>query len=446
MGIFKAYDIRGLVPAELNEGIAEKIGRAAVAVLKAKCMVVTRDVRASGGNLAAAFIRGALAAGCDVLDTGLGTTPMSYFAVGATGTDAACMVTASHNPPEYNGFKFSGSGGSPVSYDTGLGQIEKLVAEGPLPSAPAPGTLLDKDIRAEYRQHLLKFAKELKPKRIAVDAGNGCAGLYFNYNVEGLPIELVPLFFEPDGRFPNHEPNPLKAENLRWLQQAVRSRGCDFGVAFDGDADRAMFTDERGEIIAPDLVTALLAPWMLRGEPVGSAVAYDLRSSWAVPEEIEAAGGAPVETRVGHSFIKAVLREKRAVYGGELSGHYYFRDNFCCDSGEIAFFVLWSLLSDAGRPLSELVKPLERYHASGEINFEVQDKDAALERLAKAFADGHSYFLDGISIKYADWHFNVRKSNTEPLLRLSLEAKTAEGLKANLERVRAVIEGRKGPA
>jgi phosphomannomutase len=185
---------------------------------------------------------------------------------------------------------------------------------------------------------------------------------------------------------------------------------------------------------------------MLRGEPVGSAVAYDLRSSWAVPEEIEAAGGAPVETRVGHSFIKAVLREKRAVYGGELSGHYYFRDNFCCDSGEIAFFVLWSLLSDAGRPLSELVKPLERYHASGEINFEVQDKDAALERLAKAFADGHSYFLDGISIKYADWHFNVRKSNTEPLLRLSLEAKTAEGLKANLERVRAVIEGRKGPA
>jgi phosphomannomutase len=368
---------------------------------------------------------------------------MSYFAVGATGTDAACMVTASHNPPEYNGFKFSGPGGSPVSYDTGLGQMEKLVAAGQLPSASQPGTLMDKDIRAEYRQHLLKFAKNLKPKKIAVDATNGCAGLYFNYIVEGLPMELVPLFFEPDGRFPNHEPNPLKAGNMRWLQEAVRKHRCDFGVAFDGDGDRAMFTDERGAIIPPDLVTALFAPWLLRGEAVGSAVAYDLRSSWAVPEEIEAAGGAPVETRVGHSFIKAVLREKNAVYGGELSGHYYFRDNFCCDSGEIAFFVLWSLLSDAGRPLSELVAPLKRYQASGEVNFEVRDKDAIIEKLAKTFADGHLYYLDGISVKYPDWHFNVRKSNTEPLLRLTLEAKTAEGLKSNFERVQAVIAGRR---
>ncbi len=440
MGIFKAYDIRGIVPKDLNEALAEKIGRAAAAVLKARSMVVVRDVRVTGEAISAAFIRGALAAGCDVTDLGAGTTPMSYFAVGSMGTDAACMVTASHNPPEYNGFKFSGPGGSPVSFDTGLGQMEKLVAEGKLPTAAKPGKLVRKDIRDEYRAHLLKFAKDLKPRKIAVDASNGSAGLYFKHIVAGLPIDLVELFFEVDGRFPNHEPNPLKAENMRWLQEAVREHKCDFGVAFDGDADRAMFTDEQGEIIPPDLMTALFAPWMLRGEPVGSAVAYDLRSSWAVPEEIEAAGGAPVETRVGHSFIKAVLRDKNAVYGGELSGHYYFRDNYCCDSGEIAFFILWSLLSDAGRPLGELVKPLRRYHASGEINFEVQDKDAAIERLAKDFADGHTYYLDGISVKYPDWHFNVRKSNTEPLLRLTLEARSAEGLSKNLARVKAVIE------
>jgi phosphomannomutase len=284
MGIFKAYDIRGIVPQELDEATAERIGRAAVAVLKAKSMVVTRDVRVSGEHISAALVRGTLAAGCNVIDTGPGTTPMSYFAVGALGTDAACMVTASHNPPEYNGFKFSGAGGSPVSYDTGIGQMERLLKEDSLPNAAQPGELVRRDISAEYREHLLKFAKGLKPKKIAVDATNGCAGLYFERIVAGLPIDLVPLFFEVDGRFPNHEPNPLKAENMRWLQEAVRRHNCDFGVAFDGDADRAMFTDERGEIIPPDLVTALFAPWMLRGEPVGSAVAYDLRSSWAVPE------------------------------------------------------------------------------------------------------------------------------------------------------------------
>ena len=235
---------------------------------------------------------------------------------------------------------------------------------------------------------------------------------------------------------------PLKAENTEQLQEAVRAEGCDFGVAFDGDGDRAVFIDGAGEIVSSDLITALFAPWLLRGERSGSAVVYDLRSSWAVPEEVAAAGGAPVESRVGHSYIKAVLREKNAVYGGELSGHYYFRDNFCCDSGEIAFFVLWSLLSEAGRPLGELVAPLRRYHASGEINFQVADKDAAIARIAKQFADGHLYYLDGISVKYPDWHFNVRKSNTEPLLRLTLEAKTRAGLDQHLARVRAVIEER----
>jgi phosphomannomutase len=352
------------------------------------------------------------------------------------------MVTASHNPPQYNGFKFSAAGARPVSSETGLAQMEELVVSGRLPAAAKPGALSSRELASDYREHLRRFAKGLKPMRIAVDTANGSVGPHFDYNAEGLPIDLVPLFFEPDGTFPNHEPNPLKAENMRFLQEAVLREKCDFGVAFDGDGDRAMFVDERGEIVPPDLATALFAPWLLRGEPVGSSVAYDLRSSWAVPEEIEAAGGAPVETRVGHSFIKAVLRDKNAVYGGELSGHYYFRENFCCDSGEIAFFVLWSLLSDAGRPLGELVKPLKRYHSSGEINFEVEDKDAIIAGIAREFADGHVYYLDGISVKYPDWHFNVRKSNTEPLLRLTLEARTAEGLSAHLERVRAIIGGR----
>jgi phosphomannomutase len=441
MALFKAYDVRGVVPDELNTQVAEKIGRAAVAVLKAKSMVVGRDVRTTGPEMAAAFARGVTAAGCDVIDIGSCTTPMNYFAVGSLGADGAAMVTASHNPPEYNGFKFSRAEARPVSGDSGLKDMETLVFEGPLPpDAAKPGTVSARDIASEYREHLLKFARGLKPAKIAVDTANGAVGPHFKSYTAGLPLDLVPLFFEPDGTFPNHEPNPLKAENMKWLQQAVRENGCDFGAAFDGDGDRAMFVDDRGEIVSSDLVTALLAPWMLRNERSGSAVVYDLRSSWAVPEEIEAAGGAPVESRVGHSFIKAVMRDKGAVFGGELSGHYYFRDNWCCDSGEVAFFVLWSLLSDAGRPFSELVAPLRRYHASGEINFEVEDKDGMIEKISREFSDGQIYYLDGISVKFADWHFNVRKSNTEPLLRLTLEAKSKEGLDQHLAKVRAVIE------
>ncbi len=441
MALFKAYDVRGVVPSELNPEIAEKIGRAAVAVLKAKSMVVGRDVRNSGPEISAAFAGGVNAAGCEVIDIGSCTTPMNYFAVGSLGTDAAAMVTASHNPPEYNGFKFSRAGGLPVSGETGLKDMEKLVFEGPLPSdAAKPGKVTTKDIRGEYREHLLKFAKDLKPLKVAVDTANGAVGPHFTEYTAGLPLELVPLFFEPDGSFPNHEPNPLKAENMKWLQEAVRENGCDLGVAFDGDGDRSMMVDEKGEIVSCDLVTALLAPWMLREERSGSAVVYDLRSSWVVAEEIEAAGGAPVESRVGHSYIKAIMREKNAVFGGELSGHYYFRDNWCCDSGEIAFFVLWSLLSDAGRTLGELIAPLKRYHASGEINFEVEEKDAMIEKIGREFSDGQIYYLDGISVKYADWHFNVRKSNTEPLLRLTLEAKSRESMTKNLSRVRAAIE------
>jgi phosphomannomutase len=441
MALFKAYDVRGVVPVELNAEVAGRIGRAAVAVLKCRTMVVGRDVRSSGPEIAAAFSAGVNAAGCDVIDIGGCTTPMNYFAVGSLGAEAAAMVTASHNPPEYNGFKFSRAEGRPVSGETGLKDMEKLVFEGPLPSdAGRPGKVVARDIREAYRQHLHGFAGKLKPVKVAVDTSNGAVGPHFESYTRGLPLETVPLFFEPDGTFPNHEPNPLKAENMKWLQQAVRDSGCDFGVAFDGDGDRAMFVDEHGEIVSSDLVTALLAPWMLRRERSGSAVVYDLRSSWVVPEEIEAAGGAPVESRVGHSFIKAVMREKNAVFGGELSGHYYFRDNWCCDSGEIAFFVLWSLLSDEGSSFSRLVAPLRRYHASGEINFEVADKDAAIDKIAADFSDGHIYYLDGISVKYPDWHFNVRKSNTEPLLRLTLEARTRENLDRHLARVRSVIE------
>ncbi len=440
MPIFKAYDVRGIVPSQLNEKLAEKIGRATVSVLDAKTLAIGRDSRNSGPEISAAFVRGATAAGCNIIDIGPCSTPMSYFAVGSMGTDGAVMVTASHNPPEYNGFKFSRTGGRPVSGESGLKDIEALAFNGPLPEdAAQAGKVTEKNINEEYRQHLLSFSSGLKPIKIAVDTANGAVGPHFEHYTSGLPLEVVPLFFEPDGNFPNHEPNPLKVENMKWLQDAVLENNCQMGVAFDGDGDRAMFVDEKGNIVPSDLLTALLAPWMLRGEKPGSKIIYDLRSSKTVPEEIAAAGGQSIESRVGHSFIKALMREEEAVFAGELSGHYYFRDNWCCDSGEIAFFVLWSLLSESGKPLSELMAPLRRYYASGEINFEVEDKDAAIEKIAQEFADAQIYQLDGISVKYDDWHFNVRKSNTEPLLRLTLEAKTEAGLTAGLKRVKTVL-------
>ncbi len=424
MGIFKAYDVRGIVPEDLDAEVAHKIGRAAVKVLEATSIVVGRDMRLSGKNLADAFIEGARESGADAIDTGQTTTPMNYFSVGHYGYDAAAMVTASHNPSEWNGFKFSRAEARPVSADTGLREMERIVTSGELPPAAGkPGRLITKDIVGDYIDYLLKFAADIEPFKVAVDTGNGMSGRFLPLFFERLPCELHGLYLEPDGTFPNHEPNPLKPENMRDLQEFVRELRADVGMAFDGDGDRVALVDERGEIVPCDLLTALLAPEFLRKEP-GAHIIYDLRSSQVVPEEIRKAGGTPVEYRVGHSFMKGVLREKDAPMAGELSGHYYFRDTYYSDSGDFAMLMVLKVLSREKAPLSELIRPLRRYRATGEINFEVEDKDAKIQELSEAFKDAEVYFLDGVSIRYDDWWCNVRKSNTEPLLRLNLEAKT----------------------
>jgi len=418
-GIFKAYDIRGIYPAELNESLARKIGMAFPAVIGAKNIVVGRDMRVSAPSIQKAFIEGATAVGCDVLDVGMVSTPMNYFAIGFYERDGGAQATASHNPGKYIGFKVSREQAIPMSYETGIGEIEEVVKSGHLPAmAMKKGKVETKNIVADYKKHLMKFADKIRPLKIAVDTGNGVVGAFFNEVFGDLPLEIIPLYFEPDGTFPNHEANPLKPENMRDLQKAVKEHGADLGAAFDGDGDRSAYVDEQGNIISSDLITALLAREILQKEK-GAGILYDLRSSWVVKEEILKYGGVPYIDRVGHAYMKATMRKHGCALGGELSGHYYWRDNYYADSGEIALIKVLNLLSAEK-------KPLRRYFATGEINFKVEDKDGKMRELEQIFHDGKISHLDGISVEYKDWWFNVRKSNTEPVLRLNLEAKTKE--------------------
>ena len=426
MGIFKAYDIRGVVPEELNEALAEKIGAAAGRFLDGRTIAVGRDMRISGPTIAAALVRGLSRSGKDVVDIGMVTTPMVTFAVAKCGYDGGIMVTASHNPKQYNGFKLTARGAEPVAYDSGIDQIERMVAGGEIAPAGNHGVVAQRDVLPEYLGHLMTAAKNISGLKVVIDAGNGMAGYLIPRLFARIPgVEVVPLFFEVDGTFPNHEANPLKAESIADLRRKVVEVDAGLGIAFDGDGDRVAFVDERGEAVPCDLITALIAREILKDSP-GSAILYDLRSSWAVREEIEACGGVPVLTRVGHSFIKRLMRERDAAFGGELSGHYYFRDNFYCDSGAFALLTVLSLLCRERRPLSELIRPLRRYAGSGEINSEVEDKGAKIEELARAYAGGRASRLDGLSVEFEDWWFNVRPSNTEPLLRLVVEARSRE--------------------
>ncbi|HVS01479.1 MAG TPA: phosphomannomutase/phosphoglucomutase [Thermoanaerobaculia bacterium] len=439
-GIFKAYDVRGLYPSQLDEAMAERIGRAFWHVLAAdgfaggRQVVVSNDMRSHSEPLKAALVAGLRGAGLDVLDIGLATTPTNYFAIGHLGAGGGVQVTASHNPAAYNGFKFSRHGARPVSGDHGIALMEEKVAAGDLPRAERQGSLSRGEVFADYRQHVLSFvarptgAPRLK---VVVDAANGMGTLYRPI-LEALGIELVPLYFELDGTFPNHEANPLKVENLRDLCDAVRREGADLGVSFDGDADRAAFVDERGEPIGSDLITALIAGALLAHHP-GSHVLYDLRSSRAVPEYIREKGGIPVRERVGHSFMKATLRAKDGVFGGELAGHYYFRDNYYADCAVLAVIEILDLLWRERRTMSELVRPLARYAKSPETNFEVEDKEGRMAELASRYADAEIDRLDGISVNYPDWWFNVRPSNTEPLLRLVVEAPDDEALRRRMD-------------
>ena len=441
-GIFKAYDVRGLVPEELNEEIAHRIGLAFQHVLDAEdrahgnTVVVSRDMRQHGPGLAAALIAGLTEGGLDVLDIGLATTPMNYFAIGTTGAAGGVQVTASHNPAAYNGFKFSRHGARPVSGDHGIALMERKIAANDLPSAAGRGKVRTGDVNADYRRHILGFLRPGSRRlKVVVDAANGMITIDRPI-LEALGIDLVPLYFELDGSFPNHEANPLKEENLHDLIAAVKAQGADLGVAFDGDADRAAFIDERGEAIGSDLMTGLIGGELLSSAP-GSAVLYDLRSSRAVAEYITEHGGVPVRERVGHSFMKATLRRRNGIFGGELAGHYYFRDHFYADCALLAMVVVLNLLEETGRPLSQLAAPLARYAKSPEINFVVADKAGKMEELGRHFAGAEIDHLDGITVSTPDWWANVRPSNTEPYLRLVLEAKTP----AELARRKAEIFG-----
>lgn len=441
-GIFKAYDVRGVYPDELNEEIARSIGRAFHHVLdeeQGSTVVVSRDMRSHSVPLAAALIDGLRSSGLDVVDLGLATTPMNYFAVGHLGVAGGIQVTASHNPAKYNGCKFSRHGARPVSGDHGIPLIEAKVAAGEFTTAESPGALGERAIFDDYSSHVLSFLHDPsdKPLKVAVDAANGM-GVLYRPLLEQMGVELLPLYFELDGTFPNHEANPLKYENLADLCELVRNEDADLGVSFDGDADRSAFVDEKGEPIGSDLVTALIGGELLSREP-GKHVLYDLRSSRAVPEYISEAGGIPVRERVGHSFMKATLRQNDGIFGGELAGHYYFRDAYNADSAILAVIEILNLMGDTGKSMSELVEPLRRYAKSPEINFIVDDKQAKIDALAERYADGSIDYLDGITVEYDDWWFNVRPSNTEPYLRLVLEAKTAEDLAARRAELEALL-------
>ena len=434
-GIFKAYDVRGIVPTQLNETIARQIGLAFQHVLDAEdralgnAVVVSRDMREHSPGLAAALIDGLTAGGLDVIDIGLATTPMNYFAIAHLKAAGGVQVTASHNPAQYNGFKFSRHGARPVSGDHGIALMEEKVASGDLPVAERRGAVTTADVMEDYKRHLLSFLHEDGSGRrlkVAADAANGMSTIDRPI-LEALGIDLIPLYFELDGRFPNHEANPLKEENLVDVERLVREHNAHLGVAFDGDADRAAFIDEQGRAIGSDLMTGLIGGILLDREP-GKAVLYDLRSSRAVHEYIEEKGGIPVRERVGHSFMKATLRKRDGLFGGELAGHYYFRDHSYADCPMLAVIEVLNLLRGTGKPLSELVAPLQRYAKSPEINFEVEDKQGKIDELARRYSDAEIDYLDGITLRYPDWWAHVRPSNTEPFLRLVLEASTPEEL------------------
>jgi phosphomannomutase len=438
--IFKAYDVRGIYPDELDEVVAKKIGNAFVRFTGASKVVVGHDMRPSSEPLTHAFIEGATLAGADVVDVGLASTDLVYFASGLLDAPAA-MFTASHNPAQYNGIKMCRASAAPVGEATGLLQIKEAVAAGLLERAEEAGKVEQRDLLPEFAKHVHSFVdpKVLRPLRIVADTANGMGGLIVPAVFEGLPFEVEILYPELDGTFPNHPADPIQAENLVALQKAVLDAGADVGLAFDGDADRVFLVDDRAQPISGSTTTAMVAKALLERTGPGETVVYNLICSKAVPEVIREMGGTPERARVGHSFIKQVMADTGAVFGGEHSGHYYFRDNWRADSGIIAAMVVLEMLSRSDVPLSELRKPFERYAQSGEINTRVGDPPAVIEHVAKAFADREQDRLDGLTVDSGDWWFNLRPSNTEPLLGINVEAPDAVACDAHTEEVLALI-------
>lgn len=444
--VFKAYDIRGIYPEQLDEDLAWRIGFGAGTYLKSALrgtdrsdvnmnrVVVGRDMRKASPSMAENLIEGIRAAGVSVIDIGMIDTSQIYFAVNHLKSCGGVQVTASHNPAEYIGFKICGLGGKPLSTDSGLGDIRAIAKNTAPHDSCQAGALQSLDIADNYRRFVLSFLDKPRRLKIVIDASNGMAGRWVPILFgEISELEIDALNFTHDGDFV-HDPNPLVEANLQPTRDRVRELGADLGICFDGDADRCMVIDERGEIISCDLLTALLADYFLEKNP-GSTIVYDLRSSRVVPETISRAGGTPQRSRVGHAFMKSIAAERRAVFGGELSGHFYFQDNWYCDSGMLAFVHTLNIISRSNRPISELMAPYRKYSASGERNFINENKDQTIQQLRGRYADGKVDFLDGITVQYPEWWFNVRKSNTEPLLRLNLEANTPELLKSKLAEV-----------
>jgi len=436
--IFKAYDIRGIYGETLDEDLAYRIGRAYATFLGAKSVVIGRDMRPHSVPLFKALADGIMAQGADVIDIGLASTPVVYFASGRLGTDGAIVLTASHNPGEWNGFKLCREQAIPISGLTGIKDIERIVETGSFAPSDTRGSLSCRDMMPDYIAHIGSFADIRRPLRVCIDYANGM-GIVEGEVLKGR-LEIDPLFDTLDGSFPNHEANPLKLDTLDAIRARMKASPYDFGVAFDGDADRAGFLDEHGEFISMDMITALIAQEILRTEK-GATIYYDLRSSWAVREIIEENGGIPRMSRVGHAFIKQQMREADALFAGELSGHYYFKENYYAESASLAVLMIANLVSASGATLSELIRPLKRYHASGEINSTVEDAGAVLLKLKATYGDGTLIELDGVTIEYKDWWFNVRTSNTEPLIRLNLEARNEDLMRAKRDEVLALIRG-----
>ena len=443
--VFKAYDVRGIYPGELDEEGAYAIGRAYAEQFEPATIAVGRDMRLSSPTMQEAFVRGAAEAGVDVLDIGMIGTEMLYFAVGELGLDGGATITASHNPKDYTGAKIVRRGALPVGGDSGLLEIrDRALSLADVPEGQTPGRVETRDVYPGFIDKVLSFIDPgaVKPLRVVIDAANGMAGAMLPLILERLPVDAVRCFFEPDGSFPDHEPNPLLPENREFIVAKTLEEGADLGIAFDGDADRCFFVDDAGEFVPGDFVTALLAESLLAKEP-GGTIIYDVRASWAVRDVVERLGGKALPNRVGHAFIKLRMREVDAVFAGEVSGHYYFRDFYRADSGTIPALLMLELLSRRGQKLSEILLPFrERYFLTGELNTPVADVALTLQRLKEHFADqGEISHLDGISVTAADWHLNVRPSNTEPLLRLNLEALDAALMERKRDEALAVISG-----
>jgi len=438
--IFKAYDMRGTVPDQVNEPVAYAVGLALANLLQPKSAVVGRDMRVSSQELRDALIDGLTDGGVDVTDIGLISTDGLYFAVGKYGFECGIMITASHNPSQYNGMKICEKEAVPLSGDGKLAEIKNLIIRDNLKKASRKGRVIKKEILEDYISHALSFVniKKIKPFNIVVDAGNGMAGLIIPELFKHLPCKLIPMYFELDGTFPNHPASPIEPENVADLKKKIKETGAELGAAFDGDADRVFLIDEKCQTLGGDMVTALVAKALLKKNP-GSTIIYNLICSKAVPELVESMSGKAIRTRVGHALIKPLMREHNAIFGGEHSGHFYFRDNWYADSGLIALLVCLELISEAGKPLSEQVASFDHYVRSGEINSKVTDIKTRLREIEHEFADGVIDKMDGLTIDCGNWWFNIRPSNTEPLLRLNVEAANKDLLEKSVQRILSII-------